>query len=186
MLVLQIYETESSVARGKCFGSGKNSCTSHNRSIPSNKRFENTTVRGTKKGIASPRRLFRTPLPNIDYQAVTRNRLVKMYQTLLHKSLIISRGRWLSRPHFLYRCPQKHDRSLLRTPLQAVPICLSPNSCICFKFDITQYVISTNPQTTIISCKRNKTLDSVKSYAPPTTAQFPPMRGSRIPRLGAR
>ena len=39
MLVLQIYETELSVAKWKCFGFGKESCTSHNRSISSNKRF---------------------------------------------------------------------------------------------------------------------------------------------------
>ena len=37
-------------------GSGSISCIDHNRSIPSNKRFENTTVRGTKK--ASLRRCF--------------------------------------------------------------------------------------------------------------------------------
>ncbi len=29
-------------------------------------------------------------------------------------------------------------------------------------------------------------MDSVKSYAPPTTAQLPPIKGSRIPRLGAQ
>ena len=67
MLVLQNYETESSVARGKRFGFGKNSCTSHNRSIPSNKRFENTTVRGTRpesfeffedSGFVLPRKCF--------------------------------------------------------------------------------------------------------------------------------
>ena len=58
MLALQIYKQLSSVARGKRFGSGKNSCTSHNRSIPSSKRFENCPVRGTSK--AKPSVLFRT------------------------------------------------------------------------------------------------------------------------------
>ncbi len=54
MLALQIYKQLSSVARGKRFGSGKNSCTSHNRSIPSSKRFENCPVRGTRLTFCHP------------------------------------------------------------------------------------------------------------------------------------
>lgn len=40
-------------------GSGSISCIDHNRSIPSNKRFENTTVRGTKKQLRN--QLFFVP-----------------------------------------------------------------------------------------------------------------------------
>ena len=37
---------------------------------------------------------------------------------------------------------------------QAVLICFSPKSCICSKFDISQYVVSTNLQITVARCKR--------------------------------
>lgn len=39
-------KTDSFDARGKCFGFGKKNSISHKRTIPSSKRFENTTVTG--------------------------------------------------------------------------------------------------------------------------------------------
>jgi hypothetical protein len=110
MLVLQIYETESSAARGKCYGFGKILCTSHNRSIPSNKRIEKTSVKGTKKASLPCDAFFR----NAFAQSVCKNG-ISAYKQPENRGLVCKWG------VFAYKCNNSYPITGKTEARQAFP-----------------------------------------------------------------